>query len=71
MSEKLYLTEKEAANITGLSVHWFRRKRWSGGGPEYIQNDGCRGAVRYEREALTKYFQNRTRKSTSDQGQTA
>lgn len=29
------LGEKDASSLTGLSVHWFRRKRWAGDGPPF------------------------------------
>jgi hypothetical protein len=74
MSVNMYgrnLTEKEASERWGMSVHWYRRKRWSGGGPVYIKTDGKNGSVLYPEEELEKFFASKLRKSTSDQGPTA
>lgn len=58
------LTEKQASEIYGFSLSWFRRKRWEGGGPEYIK---VGYAVRYSEEVLQTYFDSMPRcKSTSD-----
>ena len=66
------IREQEAARLTGLSVHWFRRKRWSGGGIPFIKiADGPGGAVRYKREDVEIFIQSRIRRSTSDTGKTA
>lgn len=62
------LTEREAAAEYGLSVHWFRRMRWAGGGPDYIKTPGRGGKVLYPRECLDRYFASRVRRSTSDGG---
>jgi len=61
------ITEKEVAQLIGLSVHWLRRKRWSGGGIPYIKI-GEHGAVRYRPEDVDAFVSDRVRKSTSDQG---
>jgi len=52
MTDRL-ITEKEASKITGLSVAWFQRKRWSGGGPPYVKLDH---AVRYWETELFDWF---------------
>jgi hypothetical protein len=66
---KRNLTEREASDEYGMSVHWYRRKRWSGGGPVYIKvSDGPGGKVLYPEESLDRYFASRTRNSTSDTG---
>lgn len=57
------LNEKEAAERLGLSVHWMRRARWAGNGPEFIK---FKGAVRYRTESLETYVDSRIRRSTSD-----
>jgi predicted DNA-binding transcriptional regulator AlpA len=63
MSDRL-LTEKEAAQITGLSVAWFQRKRWEGGGPPFIKLDH---AVRYRQADLFAWLDERSGfKSTSE-----
>jgi hypothetical protein len=42
------LTEKEASEIIGLSVHWLRRKRWEGDGPRFLKlGPGSKSAIRY------------------------
>lgn len=63
MSEKL-LNEKEAAEVLGLSVHWMRRARWAGNGPEFIKIAG--GSVRYRPSTIEAFLDARTVKSTSD-----
>lgn len=65
MLEKL-ITEKEAARITGLSIAWFQRKRWEGGGPPYVKFDH---AVRYKESDLETWINAHSgRRSTSDAG---
>jgi len=59
------INEKEMAQMIGMSVHWLRRKRWSGGGIPYVKmSDG--GAVRYRREDGEKYVNGRLCRSTSE-----
>ena len=59
------INEKAAAEKIGLSVHWLRRKRWSGGGIPYCKvGDG--GAVRYRIEDIDAYINSRLCKSTSE-----
>ena len=66
------LTEQQASDERGMSVHWYRRKRWEGGGPVYIKtSNGKGGKVLYPEEELDKYFNSRLRKSTSDRGPAA
>ena len=52
MSSKL-LTEYEAAELIGYSVHWFRRKRWESCGPKYLKI-GAR-EVRYREADLVDW----------------
>lgn len=59
-----YLTERQAADVAQRSVHWFRRARWAGDGPPYIQTVKG-GAVRYSERALIAWFEARTVSSTS------
>jgi hypothetical protein len=61
--EKIYISEKEAAHRYCLSVHWFRRKRWFGNGPEYSKVQG--GKILYNIEATDKWFESFKTKSTS------
>jgi Helix-turn-helix domain len=65
------LRESEVAQMINLSIHWLRRKRWSGGGIPYIKMDGAAGAVRYRSEDVEAFMASRSRKSTSDQGKAA
>lgn len=62
------LNEKEVSKLIGMSVHWLRRKRWSGGGIPYCKL-GERGAVRYRSSDVEEFIAGKVRKSTSDQGQ--
>ena len=58
------ISEKEAAKITGLSVAWFQRKRWAGGGPPFVK---IGRAVRYRETDLNAYIDARAGNlSTSD-----
>ena len=63
------LTEKEVAQMINLSVHWLRRKRWSGGGIPYLKmSEGTAGAVRYRTEDVENFKNSRLKRSTSDHG---
>jgi hypothetical protein len=61
------LKEQEVALMTGMSVHWLRRKRWEGGGIPFIKLS-THGAVRYQPEIVAEYIESRVRRSTSDCG---
>ena len=64
-----YLTEVEAAARWPMSVHWFRRMRWAGGGPEFLKiGAGRAGKVLYPEESTDAFFASKLRKSTSDTG---
>lgn len=64
----ILMKESEVARLTGMSIHWLRRKRWSGGGIPFIKiGVGERGAVRYRPEDVETYISERVRRSTSDQ----
>jgi hypothetical protein len=66
------LTEKETAELVGLSVHWLRRMRWAGGGIPFVKiSSGRGGAVRYRREDVENFISARVRRSTSDPGTAA
>lgn len=61
--EKKHITETEAAELYSLSVHWFRRKRWEGGGPAFRKvGNRCY----YTRLELDNYFNACTHKNTSE-----
>lgn len=62
----VYVSEKEAARITGLSTAWFQRARWAGNGPPFIKLGGAHRKVQYNREELLKWFEARKVNSTSD-----
>lgn len=47
------LTTEEAAAITKLSTHWFKRKRWEGRGPPYRRRGR---SVRYLKSELLAWF---------------
>lgn len=60
------ITEKEAAELLGCSVHKLRRDRWAGGGVPFVKlADG--GSVRYRPEDIEAFVTARLRRSTSDQ----
>jgi len=59
-------TESQAAIEWNRSKAWFQRKRWEGGGPEYIKLPGKRGGVLYPPEGLKRYFTGFMCKSTSE-----
>lgn len=59
---KLTVNEQEASERYGMSVHWFRRKRWAGGGPEYLKV-GSR--CLYPVDKLDAYFTGKLTTSTS------
>jgi predicted DNA-binding transcriptional regulator AlpA len=62
MIERL-ITEKEASSLTSLSVAWFQRKRWEGGGPPFIKFEH---AVRYRESELAAWIdEHGGRKSTT------
>jgi hypothetical protein len=65
-----YLTTAQASRLTGLSVAWFERSRWAGGGPPFVK---LGSAVRYPLDELHAFM--RVRASTTDDpvsvGQTA
>jgi len=62
------LREQEVAEQIGMSVHWMRRKRLTGGGIPFLKmSDSSHGAVRYEQAAVDAFKTGRVRRSTSDQ----
>jgi hypothetical protein len=48
-----YLVEKEAAAWYGLSIHWFRRARYTGHSPSYHK---LNGKVFYTVREIDKWF---------------
>ncbi len=65
---RVNLDEFQAAKILGKSVHWMRRARWAGNGPEFVR---IGGNVRYRMWTLEEFIDRGTRRSTSDTGQAA
>jgi len=62
--EAKLLKEKEVAEQLGMSVHWLRRKRLTGGGIPFLKMS-AHGAVRYEQGAVNVFKAGRVRTSTS------
>lgn len=62
-AQKKNLTETEASEQYGMSVHWYRRTRWTGDGPKFIK---LGGAVLYPVTELDAFFDARLVKSTSE-----
>jgi predicted DNA-binding transcriptional regulator AlpA len=60
-----WITETEASQITGMSVAWFQRMRWAGGGIPYSK---LGRAVRYNVADVLQWMESRKRRSTSDDG---
>lgn len=61
------LTEKEAAKILGFSIRTLQNWRHRGGGPRFVRVS--KGCIRYRREDLEAWVEERLRWSTSDDGQ--
>ena len=60
------LTEKEVAKMLGFSVRTCQAWRARGGGPRFVKiSSRC---VRYRREDLDTWIEERLRRSTSDDG---
>jgi predicted DNA-binding transcriptional regulator AlpA len=60
------LTEKQAAHFLGFSSRTLQSWRFRGGGPLYVSvSPRC---VRYRREDLRQWIEERLRTSTSDPG---
>ena len=57
-----WLSEGEVARITGMSVAWLQRKRWSGGGIPFAK---LGRAVRYKLSDVLDWVEERKRISTS------
>ncbi len=60
---KINLTEKEASEKYGPSVHWFRRARCLGNGPRYIKLEM---KVLYPLDELDAFFASHIKKGTKD-----
>ncbi len=63
------LRTPDAARILGLKPSALENLRWKGGGPPFVRLTAR--AIRYRREDLEKFIEDRLRRSTSDDGQAA
>jgi predicted DNA-binding transcriptional regulator AlpA len=61
--QSTYITEREASKITCMSIAWFQRDRWQGGGIPFVK---LGRAVRYKLSDVVTYMESRKRWSTSD-----
>ncbi|MBX9689226.1 MAG: helix-turn-helix domain-containing protein [Candidatus Obscuribacterales bacterium] len=57
------INETLASDLTGMSVAWFQRKRWSGDGPPYRK---IGSAVRYQLGELLDWFAGCRRVNSSE-----
>ncbi|MFN8554381.1 MAG: hypothetical protein U0103_23130 [Candidatus Obscuribacterales bacterium] len=55
---KLFVTEREAAHLCGVSRSWLQKRRTNDSGPPYVQVGG--GIVRYELSELKRWFSEHT-----------
>ncbi|MBU2606172.1 MAG: helix-turn-helix domain-containing protein [Alphaproteobacteria bacterium] len=60
------LTESQAATILNLSPRTLRNWRHLGGGPKFVKHSAR--LIRYRRQDLVEWVNQRVRKSTSDLG---
>jgi hypothetical protein len=66
LSETKFLTTKQAAEMTGFSVYWFERKRWTGNGIPFIK---IGRSVRYKYLDILSFMEKHpTITSTSSNG---
>jgi len=61
----LLMTEQEAADLLGFSPRTLQGWRVNGGGPRFVKIS--KRCVRYRRQDLTEWVEERMRRSTSDQ----
>ena len=64
MTVKIQLNETEAAERWGMSVHWFRRARFTGDGPPYVK---MAGRCLYPVVSTDAFFESKIRSSTAGQ----
>ena len=60
------LSEKEVARLTGFSVRTLQGWRWRGTGPLFIRVSAR--CIRYRRQDVERWLEQRLRSSTSDPG---
>ena len=63
---KYLLTEAEAARLLGFTPRFLQERRYKGGGPKFVRVSAR--AIRYRREDLETWAEERLRTSTSDRG---
>ncbi len=60
------LTTRDAARVLGMRPSALENWRWKGGGPPFVRVTAR--AIRYRREDLKRFIEQRLRRSTSDPG---
>ncbi len=66
VSDKLLLSEAEAAKLLDLSPRFLQQRRYAGGGPRFVRvSSRC---VKYLASELEEWARERLRTSTSDPG---
>lgn len=68
MANKEYLTTPEAAEYLGVSTQWLEISRHRGTGPKFVKLSRM---VRYSRDSLDLFMQERTRTNTIQNAQPA
>ena len=65
--EKIYISEKEAAERYSYSRAWFQRTRWLGGnsGPKYLK---VRGKILYNLSETDRWFADHGVRSSTSEG---
>ena len=58
IKEKLFYSEREAQEIYGFSLSWWRRKRWKRNGPKFFKIGDSR--VGYKLSDLKEFFSKHT-----------
>ena len=66
-TQKLLLTEAEAARRLGFTPRFLQQRRYTGGGPRFVRISAR--AIRYRPEDLEAWATERLRTSTSDRGE--
>lgn len=57
-----FISEKSVAEMTGMSVAWLQKRRWSGGGIAYIK---VGRSVRYRLRDVIDFMEARKKSNTS------
>ena len=65
--EDTLMTEEQFADLVGWSLDWARKQRRAGNGPEFIRLGTSGGTIRYRREAVDRWLQDRTHDSGSEE----